>query len=55
MESSRAIETGLYRRYLTLFLDDIRADREPLTPLPVEPLSVAQTHTAMTQQRQANG
>jgi AcrR family transcriptional regulator len=55
MERSRTIEPDLYRRYLTIFLDGIRADRSALTPLPVEALSANQTHTAMTNKRQRSG
>ncbi|WP_265443050.1 TetR/AcrR family transcriptional regulator [Flexivirga meconopsidis] len=48
MDRSRAVEPDLYRRYLTLFLDGIRADRPEVTPLPTPALTAEQTHTAMT-------
>src|SRR3954453_7637597 len=51
MDSSRAIEPELYRRYLTMFLDGIRTDRGVFTPLPVAALSAEQTHQAMTRKR----
>lgn len=53
MNRSRAIEPDLYRRYLTMFLDGIRADRAAPTPLPVPALSAHQTHAAMTGPRRA--
>ncbi|MFF1602869.1 TetR/AcrR family transcriptional regulator [Streptomyces mirabilis] len=34
----------LYRRYLWIFLDGIRADRGPTTALPVPPLTTPQAH-----------
>ena len=52
MESSRSIEPKLYRRYLAIFLDGIRADRSVLTTLPVGALSAHDTHSAMTRRRQ---
>jgi AcrR family transcriptional regulator len=55
MESSRVIEPELYRRYLAIFLDGIRADRATMTVLPVGALSANDTHSAMTRQRQRNG
>lgn len=51
MQSTRAISPDLYRRYLTLFLDGIRADRPGLTPLPTAALSPFDTHRAMTRDR----
>jgi AcrR family transcriptional regulator len=50
MESSRAIEPQLYTRYLAMFLDGIRADRS-FQPLPIRALTAAETHRAMTRQR----
>jgi AcrR family transcriptional regulator len=50
MESSRAIEPQLYTRYLGMFLDGIRADRS-FQPLPTRALTAAETHRAMTRQR----
>ena len=47
MDSTRATDPELYRRYLTMFLDGVRADG-PRSDLPVAPLSVDQTHTVMT-------
>jgi AcrR family transcriptional regulator len=51
MDSSRAIEADLYRRYLTIFLDGIRTDRESFTTLPTGALTADQTHQAMTRKR----
>jgi AcrR family transcriptional regulator len=51
MDASRAVAPELYRRYLALFLDSIRTDRDELTPLPVPALTADQTHTAMTRGR----
>lgn len=51
---SAGIEPDLYRRYLTLFLDGIRADRA-VTPLPVTALNATRTHAAMTHTRQSAG
>jgi AcrR family transcriptional regulator len=48
MNSTREVEPTLYRRYLTIFLDGMRADRGPLTVLPVAALSTEQTHAIMT-------
>ncbi|HEV2885349.1 MAG TPA: TetR/AcrR family transcriptional regulator [Jatrophihabitans sp.] len=53
MDSSRGQAPEHYRRYLTIFLDGIRADRETFTSLPVEALSAHQTHRAMTRARRA--
>ncbi|HEX8092783.1 TetR/AcrR family transcriptional regulator [Jatrophihabitans sp.] len=55
MDSARTIAPDLYRRYLTIFLDGIRADRKAFTPLPTAPLSANQTHLAMTRRRQNAG
>jgi AcrR family transcriptional regulator len=54
MDSTRAVAPELYRRYLTIFLDGIRTDREAFTPLPVDALSSKQTHSAMTRKRRQN-
>jgi len=51
LDSSRAEKPDLYTRYLTFFLDGIRADRHPLTSLPVPPLTAAETHRALTRLR----
>ncbi len=52
IDASRGIAPGLYRRYLTLFLDGIRTTgRDTPTPLPAPPLTADQTHAAMTRQR----
>lgn len=51
MDSTRSTAPELYRRYLTLFLDGIRADRAAFTPLPIPALSPAATHRAMTDRR----
>src|SRR3954454_1239219 len=55
MDASRAIEPDLYRRYLTIFLDGIRAERTSFTPLPASALNPHQTHAAMTRKRKVNG
>src|SRR3954454_21183110 len=47
MDRTREVEPDLYRRYLTMFLDGIRADRETLTDLPVDPLTVDATQAVM--------
>jgi AcrR family transcriptional regulator len=52
MDRTRSIKPQLYRRYLAMFLDGIRADRESLTDLPEAALSADQTHAAMTLERQ---
>jgi AcrR family transcriptional regulator len=48
MDSTRDVQPALYRRYLTIFLDGMRADRGRLTPLPVAAISTEQTHAIMT-------
>ena len=48
------VEPTLYRRYLTIFLDGMRADRGPLTALPVAALNTEQTHTTMTPSNSGN-
>jgi AcrR family transcriptional regulator len=53
MDSTRDVEPTLYRRYLTIFLDGMRADRGPLTALPVAALSTEQTHAIMAPARAA--
>jgi AcrR family transcriptional regulator len=50
MDSTRTIAPHLYRRYLTLILDGIRAERA-FTALPAKALTAAQTHQAMTGRR----
>jgi AcrR family transcriptional regulator len=52
-QRTRDTDPGLYRRYLTMFLDGVRADRGPLSELPVDALSTDQTHTVMTSGRPA--
>jgi len=47
MDRTRDMDPSLYRRYLTMFLDGVRADG-PRSELPVAPLSVEQTHTVMS-------
>ena len=54
-EGTRALAPDLYRRYLTLFLDGIRADGAPLTPMPTQALSANQVHALMTQKRRKTG
>jgi Aldo/keto reductase family len=51
MDSTREIAPQLYRRYLTMFLDGIRADQRQLTPLPVPALTTHETHRVMTRKR----
>jgi AcrR family transcriptional regulator len=52
MDRTRSLKPQLYRRYLAMFLDGIRADRESVTDLPEAALSAEQTHAAMTLERQ---
>jgi AcrR family transcriptional regulator len=52
-DGTRALAPDLYRRYLTLFLDGIRGDGAPLTPMPTPALSANQVHALMTQQRRS--
>jgi hypothetical protein len=49
--ATRAVAPQLYRRYRTMFLDGIRADQRPLTPLPLPALTTHETHTVMTRKR----
>jgi AcrR family transcriptional regulator len=51
MERTRDVAPDVYRRYLAMFLDGIRAPGHGLTALPVEPLTRNQTHEAMTWRR----
>lgn len=51
IEASRDLAPDLYRRYLTIFLDGIRTDRETFTPLPLPALTADQTHEVMTRSR----
>ena len=51
IDASREIAPDLYRRYLVLFLDGIRADRFQFTALPAAALTADQTHSAMTRGR----
>jgi len=51
LDSTRTEKPDLYTRYLTLFLDGIRADQRTFSPLRVPALTAAQTHRAMTRQR----
>ena len=55
MDSTRELAPQLYRRYLTMLLDGLRADERPLTPLPADALTANQTHAAMTRKRRAAG
>ena len=52
MDSTRTLAPTLYRRYLVMVLDGMRADRGALTPLPSPALTANQTHKVMTQNRQ---
>src|SRR3954451_9955164 len=47
MDPTRDSSPALYRRYLTMFLDGVRAERANRSELPVGPLSVDQTQNAM--------
>lgn len=51
MDSSRTVAPDLYRRYLAMFLDGIRAERGQDTVLPIRPLDPDQAHLAMTSRR----
>jgi AcrR family transcriptional regulator len=51
MDRTRATRPDLYRRYLTFFLDGIRADRSSFLDLPVDALDAEHTHEAMTSER----
>jgi AcrR family transcriptional regulator len=53
MDSTRELAPQLYRRYLTMILDGIRADQRPLTPMTVPALTPNQTHKVFTQQRRS--
>jgi AcrR family transcriptional regulator len=53
VESTRDIAPELYRRYLTILLDGIRAHDRGFSPLPVAPLTAHQTHQIMTRRRRA--
>ena len=50
MVSTRVVAPDAYSRYLSIFLDGIRTDRQVFTPLPA-PLNANQTHVAMTRKR----
>ena len=52
MDRTRDMDPELYRRYLAMFLDGVRADG-PCSELPVSPLSVDQTHAVMTSPSEA--
>jgi len=52
MDRTRGLDPTLYRRYLTMLLDGLRADRAPLSPLPVQGFSVDQTQTEMKRGRE---
>jgi len=51
MEQTREVSPELYRRYLVLMLDAIRADGDRTSHLRIGPLTVDQTHQAMTRDR----
>jgi AcrR family transcriptional regulator len=53
MESTRAVAPDAYSRYLSIFLDGIRTNRQTFTPLPAA-LSANQTHVAMTRKRRVS-
>lgn len=52
IDATRTISPELYRRYLTFYLDGIRADRSVFTAPPIAALTAADTHQVMTQDRQ---
>ena len=47
MDRTRETEPDLYRRYLTMLLDGIDAERGPHTDLPVKPVDEDHTEAAM--------
>ena len=47
MDRTRTVQPALYRRYLTMFLDGVRADRGALSDLPTYALDEDHTQTAM--------
>ena len=51
MDRTRAVSPDLYRRYLAMFLDGVTTRRSSFSSLPVEPLTPAETHEAMTRPR----
>ncbi len=51
IDATREVQPDLYRRYLTFFLDGIRAQPSGFTALPVPPLTANQTHVVMTRPR----
>jgi AcrR family transcriptional regulator len=51
MEQTRDVSPQLYRRYLVMVLDAIRRDPRGRSELPVAPLTVNETHQAMTRDR----
>lgn len=53
MEQTRGVSPHLYQRYLAMTLDGISADRSVLSDLPIGPLTVDQTHQAMTRDRRS--
>ena len=52
MDSTRSLAPTLYRRYLVMVLDGVRADHGALTPLPTPALTADQTHKVMTRNRE---
>lgn len=52
MDSTRVVAPDIYNRYLSIFLDGIRTDRQTFTSLPAA-LTANQTHVAMTRRRRA--
>jgi AcrR family transcriptional regulator len=51
MEQTREVSPKLYQRYLVMMLDAIRAGTDNPSELPIGPLTVDQTHQAMTRDR----
>jgi len=50
MNRTRTLAPELYRRYLAIVLDGMRADQGPLRKLPVSALTVEETHAIITSQ-----
>lgn len=51
IDSTRSTAPGLYRRYLAMWLDGIRAEPGAPSSLPQQALTADQTHVVMTQKR----
>jgi hypothetical protein len=53
LDRTRGMSFDLYRRYLSLFLDGIRAEPHSQSPLPVRALTVEETHAVLRPVRRA--